>query len=208
MPLTEEIKEGTPYLDIMQFETPHASEMLAPLLAEQALSDIPIFGHNSADIESTIESVLRHKVSSKASVEATNEIKADLPASYHRAETVAAKLRALRTFVRDQLLVTDEDNLHSHLGALKILNPGGADDIPLASIGTGSCREIHDALLSTLVKAPGIPREAQSVIDHSMLLRAKEKYLFDAEINRRIVNDDPWTRFVWDWIAGEYARMI
>lgn len=202
----KQIEEGSPYLDIMQFEAPHASEMLAPLLAEQALSDIPIFGHNSADIESTIVSALKHKVSSKVTVEARNEAEAKLPAAYHKAETVAAKLRALRTFVRDQLLGTDdEDDLHSHLGALTILNPGGADDIPLASIGAGSCREIHDALLSTLVKAPGIPREAQAVIDHSMLLRAKEKYLFDAKVNRKVVNDDPWTRFVWDWIAGEFG---
>ena len=185
----------------MQFDPPQASEILGPLLAEQALSDVPIFGEESADIEATIESVLRHRVSSKVSVEATNEVKAQLPESFYKENTVAGKLRALRTFVREQLLVPEDANLTAQFGALKVLSPE-APGIPTASDGIGSCREIHEALLNTLTKASGVPREAQAVIDHSMLLRAKEKYLFDAETNRNVVKDDPWTMFIWDWIAG------
>jgi hypothetical protein len=186
---------------MMQFDPPQASDMLGPLLAEQALSDIPIFGDESADIEATIESFLRHSVSSKVSVEAINEVKAKLPESFYKENTVAGKLRALRMFVREQQLVPEDANLTAQLGALKVLS-SGADEILLASDGTGSCREIHEALLNTLTKASGVPREAQAVIDHSMLLRAKEKYLFDADTNRNIARDDPWIMFVWDWIAG------
>lgn len=175
--------------------------MLGPLLAGQALSDAPIFGDESADIESMIEYLSRNKTSSKVSVEAVNAVKPRLPESFHKANTVAEKLRVLRAFVREQGLVSEESNLQSQLGNLKILDPE-ADDIHSASSGVGSCREIHETLLSTLVKSPGIPREAQVVVDHTMLLRAKEKYLFDAELNRGIARDDPWTRFIWDWVAG------
>jgi len=64
-------------------------------------------------------------------------------------------------------------------------------------------QELHELHLSSLVGAKGFPMEAQKVIDHTMLLRAKEKYLFDCEANRKVVSDDPWLRDVWAWIAGE-----
>ncbi|KAI8154086.1 putative WD repeat-containing protein [Colletotrichum sp. SAR 10_70] len=43
--------------------------------------------------------------------------------------------------------------------------------------------------------------ESQCLLDHVMLLRAKEKYLFDCNVNRAVVADDPWLRYMWDWIA-------
>ncbi|KAF5521711.1 putative WD repeat-containing protein [Colletotrichum aenigma] len=43
--------------------------------------------------------------------------------------------------------------------------------------------------------------ESQCLLDHVMLLRAKEKYLFDCNVNRAVVSDDPWLRYMWDWIA-------
>ncbi len=36
-----------------------------------------------------------------------------------------------------------------------------------------------------------------------MLLRAKEKYLFDFALNQTIAADDPWLRDTWAWVAGE-----
>ncbi|KAG8427250.1 hypothetical protein J3459_007392 [Metarhizium acridum] len=75
------------------------------------------------------------------------------------------------------------------------------NEISLASNSLVSCREIHEALLGTLATVKGLPREAQCVVDHSMLLRAKEKYLFDAATNRTVLSDDSWRRFLWDWVA-------
>jgi hypothetical protein len=83
--------------------------------------------------------------------------------------------------------------------------PGSAS---ISSNGIGSCSEIHEALLGTLVSSSGLPREAQCVVDHVRLLRAKEKYLFDAVTNRNVTSDDPWKRFVWDWIGGEFCEIL
>lgn len=186
----------------MQFEPSQAPGILGPLLVEKALSDVPIFGPEKADIAATVEEALRVGSLNHTTTEITNVIDAPLPNSFHSAVTTSGKLRSLRAFVREQLEYTDKlGSLQTQIKDLKALE-AGVDEITLASDGFGSCREIHEALLRTLVEAPGLPREAQAVVDHTMLLRAKEKYLFDAATNRDVVRDDPWTRFAWDWIAG------
>lgn len=202
------LEEETPYHEMMQFESQQASEMLAPLLVEQALSNVPIFGPDCEDVEMAIETALTPDASALLTVEETGAFKAPLPASFFTATSISEKLRVLRAYVRKQLEASDElDAVQSKLGNLKVLKDG-ADDIPLASNGVGSCREVHEALLSTLVETSGLPREAQSVVDHTMLLRAREKYLFDAATNRNVVSDDPWTKFVWDWIAGKCRNIL
>lgn len=176
--------------------------MLGPLLVENALSEVPIFGPDRADIAATAEAALKPGSASSATADLTNGIDAPLPDSFHSSSTVSGKLRALRAFVREQLEHSDKlDVMQSQLSNLNMMKDSEAE-IPLASNGVGSCREIHEALLSTLGEVPGLPREAQNVVDHTMLLRARERYLFDAPTNRKVVSDDPWTRFAWDWIAG------
>ncbi|KAF4124210.1 hypothetical protein GMORB2_5926 [Geosmithia morbida] len=211
------LEEGLPYLDLMRFEPRQALRMLGPVLVDKALSDIPIFGSGKADIAATIEASLDPASASSLMAEMTGTMDAPLPDAFYQAKTVAAKLRALRTFVREEFPGKADGNgsgpqqhFAGDLGAIK----DGLDEMSLASNGVvGPCHEIHDALLSMLVEVPGLPREAQCVADHEMVLRAKERYLFDASTNRDIVSDDPWTRFVWDWIddahhAAENDGMI
>lgn len=200
------LEEGTPYLDLMQFEPAHAPDMLAFLTTDIALSEVPIFGPQNPDLESDPRVISRPNLTTLPTVELVNPLSASLPDSFYESSTVAGKLRALRNFVREQVEKSDDaDAVSTQLGNLKLLKDG-AEDIPLASNGYGSCREIHEALLSTLKGAQGLSREAQSVVDHAMLLRAREKYLFDAQLNRSVVSDDPWTGFAWNWIAdAEHA---
>lgn len=182
--------------------------MLGPLLVENALSEVPIFGPDRVDIAATAEAALRPGSPTTATTDLTNAIDAPLPDSFHASSTVSGKLRALRAFVREQLEHSDKlDAMQSQLGNLKVIKDG-EEEMPLASNGVGSCREIHEALLSTLGAASGLPREAQNIVDHTMLLRARERYLFDAPTNRKVVSDDPWTRFAWDWIAGMLSHDI
>ena len=186
----------------MQFEPSQASEMLGPLLIEKSLSDVPLFGPDGVDIKTNAEEALKiHKSSSSLAVEDIEKGDALLPESFYQASAVAAKIRALRAFVRDELNSHDPANgVKPRVGDTKVLE-SQTSAMSLASDSLGSCREIHDALLTSLIEADGLPREAQCVIDHTILLRAKEKYLFDAVANRDIVADDPWVKFVWDWIA-------
>ncbi|POR34035.1 WD40 repeat-like-containing domain protein [Tolypocladium paradoxum] len=188
------------------FEAPQTAEMLGTFLAEQTLSEVPIFGSEDDDVEERLQNALRNTPATSTTVEHVDKIGAPLPESFYGATSVAQKLRSLRTYVRE-----DHEAPQAADGAMPHNDDGnhlgnGPAAISLASNSLGSCRDIHEGLLSTLVAVKGLPREAQSVVDHTMLFRAKEKYLFDAATNRNIVADDPWKRFVWDWIAdAEHA---
>lgn len=50
----------------------------------------------------------------------------------------------------------------------------------------------------------GLPKKAQAILDHAMLLRSKEKYLFDYPANIDITSDDPWLQDLWHWVASAY----
>lgn len=187
----------------MKFEQEATPAMLGPLLVERALSNIPAFGPDSVDIEETVRTALKPVSPGSIKTEIANGINRPLPDSFYRSKSTAQKLRAIRAFVREELEDSDKtDALRSQLTSLNLVREAG-DDMPVASNGAESCREMHEALLGILAETQGLPREAQCVVDHSTSLRAKEMYLFDAVKNRNVVGDDPWTRFVWDWIAGK-----
>ncbi|KAF4963253.1 hypothetical protein FSARC_8722 [Fusarium sarcochroum] len=195
------LEEGAPYHDIMQFEPSQAPDMLGPLLIEEALSDVPLFGPESARIRADTEAALKANSTSSVVIEDIGATTRSLPETFHKASTVAPKIRALRAFVRDEFQAPVSANgIKPRAGDTKIVQ-SETSEMSLASDSLGSCREIHDALLASLAEAEGLPREAQNVLDHAMLLRAKEKYLFDAVANRDIVADDPWVKYIWDWVA-------
>lgn len=196
------LEEGAPYQDVMQFEPAQTAEMLGAFLAEQTLSEVPIFGLKKEDVEERLRSALKDKPAVSVTVEHVDKMAAPLPASFEKVTSVAQKLRSLRKYVGDNQEASRTEQggaVGPSRGSLHADN--GADNTWLASNSLGSCREMHEGLLGTLVAIRGLPREAQSVVDHTMLLRAKEKYLLDAATNRSVVSDDPWKMFVWDWIA-------
>ncbi|KAK7749340.1 hypothetical protein SLS62_008192 [Diatrype stigma] len=120
---------------------------------------------------------------------------------YTDASTTAEKLRGIRRYLKekslerrasyDQQSQTDAEELEESLMGLSI-----------TSFGQVSNRQLHEKLLALTQGAKGLPKEAQAVLDHTMLLRAKERYLFDCAENREVVADDPWLQDLWDWIAG------
>ncbi|TFB04760.1 SEH-associated protein 4 [Trichoderma ghanense] len=196
------LEENTPYQDLMRFEATQASKMLAPVIIENNLSDVPIFGPDRVNIEAIIGKALDSKTPISISVELANQITSPLPESFTKAETIAEKLRSLRNYVREESNVPDSPaEGRPHASDVRRLNHGKPGSALISSNGIGSCTEIHEALLGTLASASGLPREAQVVVDHVKLFRAKERYLFDAVTNRNVISDDPWKRFVWDWIG-------
>ena len=190
----------------MKFETSQASEILAPLVVEQAQSSVPIFGSDRPELDSVIEDALKSDDAARTSVTYMGEPTVQLPDAFHDAPTTSEKLRALRAFLRHQKSLSNSAGDEAlDLRGLDALTTE-VSDLSLASNVSRSCREIHETLLSSLITATGLPPEAQNIIDHAMLLRAKERYLFDPAVNRNVVSDDPWTRFAWDWVAGQSAR--
>jgi hypothetical protein len=193
------VVEGTPYHDLMKFESPQATEILAPLLIEEGLSNVPIFGDNTTDLRQTLTESLQSGAPASGIIEHVDEHTKALPAEFYKAATTSSQLRAIRNYVRDVTAESgDGADANTDVKALT----AQTSDISLASDISASCRDMHETLLRSLTTT-GLPQEAQNVIDHSMLLRAKEKYLFDAVINREVVSDDPWVRFTWDWVAGK-----
>lgn len=190
----------------MQFEPSQATEMLGPLLIEQSLSEVPLFGPESAKIRADVETRLKSNTLSSVTIDDVAATETPLPDEFRSAPAVAAKVRALRAFVRDEFK-PNADRVKPRVGDTK-MEKSETTDLTLASDSLGSCREIHDALLASLAEVEHLPREAQCVLDHTMLLRAKEKYLFDAVLNRDIVADDPWVKYAWDWIASESMMVI
>jgi WD repeat-containing protein mio len=182
----------------MSFEPSQASEILAPLLVEDKLSEVPIFGPDRVDLETIINEATQTPVPASSLVEDKNASNVPLPESFTTATTIAEKMRALRAYAKE--IAKSKSSSNGTNGAEDLEKAAGG--LSITSEGPPSCRELHEDLLESLMEAQGLPRDAQVVFDHVMLLRAKEKYLFDAVVNHSVVQDDAWLRYTWDWIAG------
>lgn len=184
--------------------------MYGPLLLEQALSDVPLFGKKKANISAVIEKTLR---SNPSAADVKTERPSHLsiyPETLH-GHSIAASLRTMRDVAGQKALkqkkgsaTTDYDAENGAVGEVadKIA------DLSVSQEGPRSCRQLHEDLLSVLPQANWLNPEAQSDIDHAMLLRAKERYLFDPARNRAVVSDDLWLRYLWDWIAGRLSHVF
>ncbi|KAH7329165.1 hypothetical protein B0I35DRAFT_345500 [Stachybotrys elegans] len=202
------LEEGAPYHSLMKFEAPQSAEILAPLLVEQALSQMPIFGNGNGDIDSALSKLLKLNTPAAAKVEHVGAADTALPASFYQSSTIARKLKILRAFVNSEFDSTESINenlMDSIDGDFSALSLAGRNNISLASNNLGSCQDFHEALLSTLTTADDLPPDAHCVIDHAMIYRAKERYLLDPATNRNVTSDDVWTRFIWDWITDADA---
>ncbi|UZP44190.1 hypothetical protein NXS19_012002 [Fusarium pseudograminearum] len=135
--------EGGPYHDIMQFEPSQAPDILGPLLIEEALSDVPLFGSDSASIRADTGAALKANSMSSVVIEDIGATSRPLPEAFHKASDVAPKIRALRAFVRDEFQ------------APKGIKPRAGDT----------------------------------------------KIVQSETTNRDIVADDPWVKYIWDWVA-------
>jgi len=116
--------------------------------------------------------------------------------------TTSSKLIELRRFSRDVLqpkrAAKDPERRPASIEELSLslasLNTSGGE--PPTNL------QLREKLLGTIWSTTGFPKEAQAIIDHTMLFRAIDKYCFDYTHNREVVSDDPWLRDLWDWVAG------
>ncbi|KZL84616.1 wd repeat domain-containing protein [Colletotrichum incanum] len=192
------LEEGAAYHSLMEFEPSQSSDMLGPLFVEEALSDIPIFGPNKADVQSIVDKTLQSKFSAaELNSRLVGNANKALPA-LDNSKSTAERMRALRSELKGKAKDSETNGTESSTMEESI---SSLAQLSISREGPVSCRHMHESLLSLPLKAPDLSTEAQCLLDHVMLLRAKEKYLFDCNINRVVVSDDPWLRYVWDWIA-------
>jgi WD repeat-containing protein mio len=186
----------------MRFETSQSHELMSPLLLDKALADIPLFGDVKADINVVVRKALQASLTKDDCIQDVEACHAPLPDLFVAGRSTAEKLRGLRAYSKDFLKDTAADDMSKqrHPGSVQSKDDTGDDFI--GQPGPPSNRELHEQLLSLTQKTKGFPKDAQMLLDHIALLRAKDKYLFDVVANRNIVSDDPWLRDLWDWIAG------
>lgn len=191
----------------MKFEPSQTAETLGPLLKENALSDIPIFGPGKVDPSAIANMTMEAYNPEDDSL--VDEVASDeaLPRAFNESTTVAGKLKALRAYIWciSHPDVVDKDNFRDTPAAMVDILIRLQDDGPEGPLKHSS-RSLHETLLRSTMETAGFPKPAQVVLDHVMLLRAKEKYLFDCSVNRAVVDDDAWLKGAWGWIEGEALR--
>jgi WD repeat-containing protein mio len=65
-----------------------------------------------------------------------------------------------------------------------------------------SSREHHEKSHYMLLKGFISANTAYAMMNALMLQRCRKRYLFNYELNREILVDDPWLQDVWLWIEG------
>ena len=188
----------------MQFDAQQHAEMMGSMLIDNALADAPLFGFKEPqqEIKLIIQEILHSSPSDDdlvADAEASDVEVADL---FTDTATTAEKLHGIRRHLKEKTQETPSppngNELRSEIEEINDSLKG----LSVTSTGQVSNRQLHEKLLALTQCAKGLPKEAQMVLDHVMLLRAKERYLFDCAVNREVVSDDPWLQDLWDWIAG------
>ncbi|KAK9779587.1 putative GATOR complex protein MIO zinc-ribbon like domain-containing protein [Seiridium cardinale] len=196
------LQEGTSYHSLMEFEQYQTSNMLGPMSVQQALAEVPIFGEPKPDIEGLIQKALQpHHAFPHDYTEDVMTSSGQLPEFFSQGLSTAQKLQGLRGFSRTSVKKAKSGSEVSQLGSLEELTQS-MDDLSTLRTEPPSNRQLHEKLLSQNIDPRGLPKEAQIMLDHILLLRANSRYLLDPAINRDVVSDDPWLRDLWDWISG------
>ncbi|KAI1128521.1 hypothetical protein F5Y10DRAFT_173668 [Nemania abortiva] len=177
------LEEGTSYHGLMRFDTTQYPEMMGSLLVDEALKNIPLFGDQKMPIATVVSHALELPPL-KEDPDSDFEEKDDLLRSLTGAKTTSEKILALRRHAQNA-------------SQSRELSSG---DKYMTNDGLVSNQQAHENLLTATLNTTGVPRKAQVVLDHVMLLRAKEKYLFDYPANINITSDDPWLKDMWLWV--------
>ena len=188
----------------MQFDAQQHADMMGSMLIDNALADAPLFrfGNPKKEMESIVQKILQSSPPNRDLISDTEAWNVDVSELFPDTATTAEKLRGIRRYLKDKVQETHSPpQANSPQPVIDEINDS-LMGLSITSFGQVSNRQLHEKLLALTQNARGLPKEAQMVIDHVMLLRAKERYLFDCAVNREVVSDDPWLQDLWDWVAG------
>ncbi|KAI2626595.1 hypothetical protein GGR54DRAFT_477664 [Hypoxylon sp. NC1633] len=195
------LEVGGSYHSLMEFEASQYPEMMGPLNIDLAFADKPLFGSDKEPSSSVIQQALLSPVPTGDPICDSEASNGPLPELSNSVSKTADKLRGLRKYSKDTLEASAKLDGETKLLATQELDRS-LTNLSIKGNGLPSNQQLHEKLLVSTLNTRGFPKEAQVVLDHAMLLRSKEKYLFDYVANRDITADDPWLRELWDWVAG------
>lgn len=153
---------------------------------------MPLFGPEKTKLDSVIEKAVTSSAVSGQVVATQTNPASELPAPFSQVSSVADKLTALRIASRE---AAPRDTTPTVKNMVSV--PPGSE--PPSQL------QRHEQMLTDIKGISLPPNQGQALLDHTMLFRAKEGYLFDYAKNSRIVADDPWLRDIWAWVAGEFS---
>ncbi|KAJ2984738.1 hypothetical protein NUW58_g5902 [Xylaria curta] len=194
------LEEGTGYHSLMRFDTSQHSEVMGSLLIDEAVKDIPLFGDGKISIATIASQVLGLPPPEEDTV-SDFEANEDHPQTFTDMTTTAGRILALRKHAQATSWSWETSDGDRHMATLDDGLDKTSSDAAASSIGLISNRQAHENLLTATLHTKGFPKTAQVILDHVMLFRSKEKYLFDYPANMNIVSDDPWLKDLWLWVA-------
>ncbi|KAI1281364.1 hypothetical protein F5Y07DRAFT_354486 [Xylaria sp. FL0933] len=186
------LQEGTSYHSLMQFDATQYPEVMGSLLIDESLKHTPLFGSDRESIATIVSQVLE-SLPPETDIILDFEAKDSLPQSFIEASTTAGKILALRKYAQMSHQSQETSRIE------------GLDKSPTDAAVNGTAlisnRQAHENLLTTTINTKGFEKAAQVILDHVMLLRSQEKYLFDYAANIDITSDDPWLKELWLWVG-------
>jgi hypothetical protein len=173
-------------MTLMNFdEASEQEKVLGPLFATAAKSNVPVFGPDKFQSSKT-KTILDTAI--KKSLHSQEDPIVDLLESVNLSQTLSD------TGILNSQLESKGSNIES---SEKASAESGLSNKVYTS------REVHDKLhYSTLSLVPSTKSRSE-LLDHVMLRRAVDGYLFDCKVNKALVSDDPWLQDLWEWIKGQ-----
>lgn len=173
---------GGNYHEPIELDPSQSPNIYGPLAREAAFMDVPLFGPDKPNMNTGFRESFQ-EMSMSDSVPGVAE-QSKLSKVLSAPVPLAEKLQTMRLLWRKQSLSLRNGTMST--------NPE-----PVAR------QQRHDEFLMETQKLAKLSRKAEEIIDHIMLLRAKERYLFEFARNQQVVSDDCWLQDVWAWVAGE-----
>ncbi len=175
----------------MNFEDACEREsVLGPLFATAAKADVPVFGpdkFHSSKMQKLLDTAI------KKSLQSPEDPIVDLLAS--------VDLEMSQTLSHTGIPRPQIEGKGCKTGYSEKTS---AELSPSTKVYTS--REVHDRLhFSTLSLVPSSKLKSE-LLDHVMLRRAVDGYLFDCKLNKTIVSDDQWLQDLWEWIKCKSSR--
>lgn len=178
-------------MTLMKFKDSVEQEAnLGPLFATAAMANVPIYGPKSFK-NTDVATALRAAV--KKAVHAGGDPVLDLAdPSNAEADTLSGGEADLRKLA--DLQIHDKGKVGKGKSA-------GIEPKFLSS------REQHDDdHYATFRNLPCTKRKHEA-LDHVMLQRAKDGYLFGCKKNQALAHQDPWLQDAWEWVQGKSILM-
>lgn len=185
-----------PYLALLNFaDVEECKKVLGPICASAAEASIPVFGPDSL-ISPRVISALGQEI--RKSLESPGDLVID-------------QLAADDTS-KNQILGHGDSSMGSPKNGVAKVKMGSKGsntslrgEVPVLELPTKkscSSRELHDKFHYAAHRHHPASKLVHEHLDHTVLGRAMAGYLFDCELNKKIVVEDPWLKGVWEWVAG------